>query len=303
MLLNTPLSRQIRLRHLRCFVAVSRQRSFVLAADTLGLTQPAISRSIRELEEILGHRLFDRSSHGAHLTDRGRIFLASAETGLLQILQGAQSVAGSQTPLKPITIGALPNVCSQFLPGVIQRFKQQEPDARIHIVPGANSDLLGRLRQGETDFVIGRLSSSDDMKGLLFEALYDEPLVFMVRSKHPLAKGYVTLRDALDFPLLLPPEGTIIRQEVSRFFAARGVSEPQNVIETTSSEFQRTYLAETDAVAVLPRGVLQLDLDQGSIVMLDISGDELVGPVGLTTNPAKELSEAAKALLAHIRTA
>lgn len=301
MKIESKISRKVRLRHLRCFVTVARNKSFHLAAVSLGLTQPAVSRSVRELEQILGHDLFDRKTRGAQLSDRGRIFLESAEAGLLHIMQGTDAVTGSASTGRVVRIGALPNVCSHFLPMIIKQFKKNDPDVCIEIAPGTNSELLDRLRRGEADFVIGRLSSSEDMKGLAFEALYDEPLVFVVRPNHPLTATKASLQDAISYPMLLPLKNTIIWQEIARFLASKSASSLRDVIETTSSEFQRTYLETTDSVAIIPRGVIQRDIEQGTLVELNVTGEELRGPVGLTTNPALQLNEAVQLLLTQIR--
>jgi len=219
-----------------------------------------------------------------------------------QIWQGAKAVIGDLGALEVIRIGALPNVCSQFLPKVVAAFKAELPQVRVVVSPGTNTGLLSGLRRGETDLVIGRLSSSEDMRGLVFEALYDEPLVFVVRPSHPLAvKKSASLQEALECPLVLPPEGTIIRQEVSRFLAGQGVGNLPDIIETTSSDFQRAYIASTGCVAVIPRGVVQSDLDSGEMVELGIGGGELFGPVGLTTNPEMKSAGAVAMFLQRVR--
>ena len=279
------VSRKLKLRQLRCFVTVAREKSFVAAAEALGLTQPAVSRSVRELEQTLGQDLFDRSKRGAELTMRGRAFLDAAEAGLLQILQGAKAVVGDVGAQEVVRVGALPNVCSQFLPDVVAAFKSEFPAVRFVIQTGTNMGLLSGLRLGETDLVIGRLSSSEDMRGLTFEALYDEPLVFVVRPAHPLAGRAASVEEVLDFPMMLPPEGTIIRQEASRFLARHGAGRLPDLVETTSSDFQRAYMISTDSVAVIPRGVVKRDIEAGALIELAVGQGELLGPVGLTTNP------------------
>ncbi|WP_305984461.1 LysR substrate-binding domain-containing protein [Roseibium sp. MMSF_3544] len=295
------LTSKIRLRQLRCFVVVARKKSFVQAAEELGLTQPAVSRSVRELEQVIGHNLFDRSQRGAQLTSRGRALMEAAELGLLQISQGIQEATTEVDLTETIRVGALPNVCSQFLPGVIRDFKAAFPDVTVSVIPGPNADLLSDLRSGKVDIVIGRLSTGDAMRGLVFEALFDEPLVFVVGQSHVLASGNATLEDVLEYPLMLPPPGTIIRQEVDRFLASQGVVKLRNVIETTSSEFQRAYLQCTDCVAAVPRGVVQQDLERGALIQLPFGEQELTGPVGLTTNPEIGRSQALSELLTRIR--
>ncbi|MEM7268732.1 MAG: LysR substrate-binding domain-containing protein [Pseudomonadota bacterium] len=295
------LASKVRIRQLRCFVFVARRRSFVAAADEMGLTQPAISRSVRELEQIIGGALFDRSLRGAQLTDKGKLLLEAAELGLLQISQGLNAASDNRDLLGVVRVGALPNVCSQFLPDIIRDFKSAHPEVTVRIVPGVNAELLAGLKRGETDMVIGRLSSSEDMRGLVFEALFDEPLIFVVRNDHPLTATTPALEDVLAYPMILPPDGTIIRQEASRFLAAQGVTHLANLIETTSSDFQRAYLQITDCVLLVPRGVVQRDVGAGRLSTLAIEERSLLGPVGLTLNPEAQIGEAAKRLCDLIR--
>lgn len=294
-------ARKIRLRHVRCFVTVARKKSFVLASEELGLTQPAVSRSVRELEQILGHQLFDRSTRGAELTPQGRDFFNAAESSLNQIWQGTSAVIGNLGAHEVVRIGALPNVCSQFLPSVIRQFKADAPHVRLVILPGTNADLLGRLRRNECDFVLGRLSTSDDMRGLVFEALYDEPLVFVVHSDHPLAGRNVTIEEVLGYQLLVPPEGTIIRQEMDRYLSGRGISQLSNSIETTSSDLQRACLRTSNMIAITPKGVVQNEVENGEFVCLPLDDAGLSGPVGLTTNPDLRPSPAVTHFMATIR--
>jgi len=281
------LYRKIRMRQLRCFVTVARKGSFVHAADELALTQPAVSRSVRELEQLIGVDLFDRSQRGAKLTHEGEQLLEAAELGLMQISQGVRAAATPDQAVDRLAIGALPNVCSQILPPIVAALKEAHPRSTIAIQPGTNADLLDGLRRGASDVVIGRLSHNSDMKGLSFEHLFDEPLIFVVDASHPLigADASLSLRAAMAYPFLLPPEGTIIRQEVNRFLILEGLSRPSNVIETTSSDFQRAYLRATDCVAVVPKGVVQPEIEKSELYPLPIQGEALSGPVGITTNP------------------
>lgn len=297
------IANKIKFRQLRCFVAVANLKSFVAAADALGLTQPAVSRSIKELESILGSDLFDRSTRGAELSKQGKDFFDAVEAGLVQISQGTKAVLGHLGSEEVIRIGALPNVCSQYLPKLIASFKADFPNIRVVVNTGTNAKLLSALRAAETDLVIGRLSTSDDMRGLVFEALFDEPLIFVVRKCHPLLAGSYTLADILQHPMVLPPKGTIIRQEADRFLAGRNIGKLLNTIETTSSDFQRAYVCDTDAVALLPSGVVLTELEIGLLVDLGIGHSDLSGPVGLTTNPEIRLGEAAQTLLKRIRQA
>ena len=110
-----------------------------------------------------------------------------------------------------------------------------------------------------------------------------------------------SLEELQRFPLLLPPEGTIIRHEIDRYLAGKGVPKPQNVVESTSSDFQRAYLLGSDCIAALPKGVIQSELDLGALVELPIGEGELKGPVGLTTNPMLVANGSVVEILNNIR--
>ncbi|MEM6637376.1 MAG: LysR substrate-binding domain-containing protein [Pseudomonadota bacterium] len=298
---HLDLTTKIRLRQLRCFVKVARKKSFVLASEELGLTQPAVSRSIKELELILGDTLFDRSARGAQLTERGTAFLDTAEAALLQINQGLQTFFTDADQTNQVRIGALPNVCSQVLPSVIASYKADFPLSKVAVFPGTNARLLEGLRRGETDLVIGRLSSSEDMRGLVFEALFDEPIIFVVRAEHEIEPETASLEDLQRYPLLLPTEGTVIRQEIDRFLAGHGITRPQNLVETTSSDFQRAYLTSSECLAAIPRGVVRADIERGVLKELPLAEGDLKGPVGLTVNPLSAHSGAVREFMQRIR--
>lgn len=114
---------KLRFRQIRCFLEVARRGSFMAAADVLGLTQPAVSRSIRELEATLNVALFDRSQRGALLTVHGRHLFDAAEAAMALLTEGmlaTQDMGGSRTLLR---IGALPNICGLTLPGIVADFQ------------------------------------------------------------------------------------------------------------------------------------------------------------------------------------
>ena len=113
---------QIRLRHLRTFIAIARQGGVGRAAEALNVTQPAVTRTLRELELALRADLVERDGRGVRLTARGQVFLRHAEIGLAAIRQGADAVApGAVTSLPPLRVGALPTVSARLMPGATGR--------------------------------------------------------------------------------------------------------------------------------------------------------------------------------------
>lgn len=293
---------RIKLRHLRCFLEVARRKSVVRAAESLHMTQPAVSRAIRELEETIGAPLFDRSRRGARLTGRGEMFLRHAAPGMALVNQGAALAGGRITEGEIVAFGSLPNVGAQFLPPVVDTFKRELPHAVLRVFSGSNVELLSRLRHGEISFVLGRLADPDSMQGLAFEPLYSEPLLFVVRTEHELASAASPAMADIDrFLVILPQPQTIIRAEVERFLLANAVSGFANVIETVSTEFALAFTTAHDAVWITPQGVVKNEIDAGRLVALPVGRDSLSGPVGLSFDPTRRPSMATERLLALLR--
>ncbi|MCT4372802.1 LysR family transcriptional regulator [Yangia mangrovi] len=294
---------RLRFRQVRCFLEVAQRGSFVAAADVLALTQPAVSRSIRELETTLDVTLFDRSQRGAVLTVHGRKLFDAAEAAMALLTEGLQATQDMGGSRELLRIGALPNVCGLTLPGIIEDFQRLYPHSTVRVVSGSNSELLARLRQGALDVVIGRLSDSTAMHGLSFQHLYDESIVFVVGTEHPLAQpgARVDLGTLLQEPMLAPIPGTIIRQELERFLVKSGFVTPDFAIESIDAGFNiKTIRAATHVVVTVEALVADASA-AGEVVILPISDETLKGPVGLTTVPGTQEGAALRTLLTMVR--
>ncbi|MCT7378291.1 LysR substrate-binding domain-containing protein [Chelativorans salis] len=171
------------------------QRSVSRAAERLHTAQPAVSRTLRELETEIGKPLFDRTSDGLILTEAGQRLYHFADTGMSHVAVGVAEASG-QGRSELVTLGALPNITRRVLPDVILQFKRIHPDVIVRLLTGTNVELLNKLRAGEVDFVIGRLSDPETMTGLSFEHLLYEIMAFAARAGHPLAgQEHVTLSE------------------------------------------------------------------------------------------------------------
>ena len=294
---------RLKIRHLNSLVAIAETGSLVRAADQLSITQPAVSKTLAELEDIVGRRLFERTPRGVKLTSAGRVLLRYAGSTLRSIREGLESISGETAAEAPtLLIGALPNVAATVLPPALLRFADHLPHARVTVRTGSNAQLIAALRQGVLDVVIGRLAEPSDMQGLTFEQLYMEPLVLVVRPRHELARRRrATAATLRDWRLVLPDAGTRIREAADRFFIASGMSLPQRTIETIDVSFGRSYVLQSDAVWCVPLGVVQDDLAQRTLVRLPIETRVTEGPVGLTQRVDRLPSEALQRLVEEVR--
>jgi LysR family pca operon transcriptional activator len=299
------LDRRVKYRHLQCFLEIARQRSVVKAAAALSVTQPAVSKTIRELEELLGVALFERRGRGVVLTRFGDVFLRYAGASVTALRQGIDSITRARASGgMAIKVGALPTVSTRVMPLAVSLFKQENTGTIVRVVTGENSVLLSQLRTGDLDLVVGRLADPELMTGLSFEHLYSERVSFVVRPGHPLLREKpFNLAGLTRFTVLMPTEGSIIRPLVDRFFVAHGTATIPDQIETVSMAFGRRYTRMTDAVWIISRGVIADDLADGVLVELPVESGETTGPVGLTTRADSPPSLPAVMLMQTIREA
>lgn len=286
---------RIRLRHIHCFVSVAQERNLGKAADKLRLSQPAISKTLAELESIVGVRLFERGRQGAQLTRDGKTFLTHA-LSVMQALDAAKNSVGMEQAPKEesVYLGALPTAAPDLLPMALNAFRSANPHARVAIQTATNSVLLEMLKAGEVDFVLGRMAEPQTMLGLSFELLYVEPLILAVRNGHPLcASGTVSLDKAVAFPLVVSTRGTIPRHNIENYLQARGLRLPANAIETISVSLGRLITRQSDCVWFTTTGTIREELESGSLVQLAVLSQGTEEPVGLFHRSEGRLPSAA----------
>lgn len=296
---------RIRLRHLHCFLAVAQERNLRKAADRLRLSQPAISKTLVELEDIVGKRLFERSRLGAQLTRDGETFLAHAVPVLEALDTAGKALAASSAPAnESVTIGALPSVAPDLLPAALQQYRRGYPQARIVIQTAANAPLLQMLKAGEVDCVLGRMADPQRMVGLAFELLYVEPLLLVVRPGHPLAgRTSPSLGEVTAFPLIVPPKGTIPRHNTESFLQSHGTGLPRNCTETLSVSVARLITLQSDAVWFTSAGAIRNELGERTLVQLNVRTDGTEEPVGLLHRSEGTLTPAVRDFMKLLREA
>lgn len=288
------IDNRIKFRHLQCFIEVVRQGGVVKAASHLSLTQPAVSKKIRELEDMLNVELLDRQKRGVVLTRHGEIFLRHALSSTSALHEGILSVErASNEAHPPISIGALPTVAARIMPAAIACFKQRMPNTSVNIITGPTPVLLDRLRVSELDVIIGRLAEPDQMQGLLFEQLYLERITIAVRPGHAaLVSGLDPFALLATYPVIMPAGDSIIHNSVERFLIAHGIALNKNQVETNSHAFGRAYVMDTDAVWLISRGAVVRDFEEGALIEVPVDTRDILGPVGFSRRVGADISDA-----------
>jgi LysR family pca operon transcriptional activator len=290
---------------LHTFVEVARQKSIGRAAEALSVSQPAVTKTIRELEEALGVAVFERDGRGIRITRYGEVFLRHAGAALTALRQGIDSVSQELfDSAPPIRLGALPTVSTRIMPRAMTAFLGEGTGSRVKVVTGENAVLMEQLRVGDLDLVVGRLAAPEKMTGFSFEHLYSEQIVFAVRAGHPLLAGKRSVFEGFaDYPVLMPSRGSIIRPSVEQFLITHGIANLPTQVETVSDAFGRAFVRASDAIWIISAGVVAADVEDGILATLPIDTNETRGPVGLTIRADAVLSTPLSILIQTIRQA
>lgn len=275
------LDPRIKLRHLSCFLEIAKAGALVRAADHLGITQPAASKTLKELEDILGQKLFERSGRGLQLNSAGAMFQKFVGVALADLERAEKSVKGGTAQRTRLAIGALPTAATGLVPRAALEFREQQPECVLRVSTGPNWLLLSQLREGSLDLVVGRMADPERMQGLTFEQLYLEDVIAVVGPNHP-RTGELQPEMLHEFPLVLPPKGAVIGTPVRSYLVSVGIDPEVRAFETVSLAFGRDIVSASDAIWFISRGVVAKELENGSLRTLPLNTPMGPGPVGIS---------------------
>jgi len=265
----------IDLRSLRHLLALAEHGGFGRAAAALRMTQPALSRSIKVLEEKIGASLFDRSSSGVTPTDEGRLLIQRARDLIAAADDLDRELVRRRIPGSgQLVVGAGPYPAETIVPAALSEFAPAHPRVRVRVlVRGDWDDLLRRLRARELDFFVAETSTLDGEHDLEVERLAPHPAYFIARAGHPLARrGTVRAEQTFEYPFValsrFPPR--ILQPMLSSQTEADAArwGRPFPAIELTSLAAVKRVLAKSDAIAPLTLPCVAEEIERGTLVVL-----------------------------------
>jgi DNA-binding transcriptional LysR family regulator len=285
----------VNLRQFQAFITVARLNSFTRAAALLHISQPALTKQVLQLEEVLGARLFDRNTRKVELTQIGKE-LAPVINQILAQIEGAvfntQELAAKNRGI--IRVAALPSICSTILPRAIAIFRETHPGISVVFQDVVAQRLLALVRAEEVDFGIGSLTARD--MDVRFSVLLSDRMVVAFPRGHALQKvKAVRLKDLAGQPLVLMAGESSVRKLVDEAFASIGA--------WIAPAFEATYMSTAAgivkaglALAILPSSALEM----GELVGLStrpITRPVITREIGVIEKPGRSLSPAAEVFL------
>jgi len=289
-------------RRLRHFLAVYDLRSIGQAAEKLYVTQPALSKSIRLLEQDLKVKLFDRTPLGVVPTVFGELLAQHAKVIRSEMRHAELEICNLRGAVKGhVSVGVGPSIAANLLPAATQRLRKARPGIHLTVIEGLVDQLIPALRRGEIDLAIGgwpRVADSD----LTAEVLTHDHVCVMCGPRHPLV-GHerVELGDLLEFPWALPPETQRWRQLLGETFLASGLPAPSPALVSNSAAYLRTVLFDSHFLSYLPLQGLPTAARASTLVALPCPGLTRRIEVTVTYRERAVLSPAAQAILSAMR--
>ena len=294
---------RVSIRQLRLVTTIAEVGSMVRAGEAVGMTQPAVTKAVRDLERSFGVTLFDRGNRGVTPTIYGEALVHHAQSVLAQVEHAAEEIddlahgAGGR-----VAIGTLLAASAWLLPSAISRLRVERPRVVIDVVEGTNDRLQPMLLRGDLDMVVGRLSEFRHRTGVHQEPIYSEEIAVLARPDHPLARrAHLNLADLQEADWILPPPETTLRRQLEKAFFDAGLDPPRCAVQSVSLLTNRLLLYDTDLIGAWPRGVAADELAHGRLAPLPVRLDDILWPVGVSTRKQTRLSPAAEALLSALR--
>lgn len=290
-------------RHFRMLVALDDLRHLGKVAQSLHVTQPAVSLALGDLEKGLGCKLFERTPKGMFPNTYGECLIRHARTILASLAQARDELHALQSGASgKVIVGALPAMRPGLLPKAMAMLKETSPLTMVAVHEGSMESMLPELRRGAVDLIVGRLIIRNTSSEISEETLYEGHNVVVVGPKHPLSRRrHLTWQELAKFPWVLPPVGSLSREPLENVLQRNGISMPANCVETMSIDVITGYLQLTSAIGLLSQVVARHYIEAGLLAQLPLGLPDPLRPIGVTWSRHRPQSPAVRSFMHCLR--
>lgn len=250
-------------------------------AQSLNVTQPAVSKQINELEQIAGAPIVTRERNRLFLTPVGERLAEHARLVLGQIDRAAFDLdAMASGASGPVQVGVVASVASILLPGAIRLFKRSAPRSNVAISEGHFVSLFPLLEAGQVDLLIARIWQPTALEGVDQTVLFREPVVVVSGNTHELESvDNMTWAQAVACPWIMPQANSVARRALDALFAGHGLATPSNVIASSALALNIELLRQTTALGLFPKSLARVYAARGDLVILPLDTEGLLSEV------------------------
>ena len=276
---------RLKLRDLHILLTVVQRGSMAKAAAELGISQPAVSKTIADMEHMFGVRLLDRGRSGIEPTAYGRVLVARGQAIFDELKHGVEELAFLADPtVGDLHIGSTESIAAGFLPAVIERFSREQPRIRLHVAQAVMSTLHYReLRERSIDLLLGRIPAPFEEDDLEADVVFNDDAVVVAGRRSRWARSRkLRLADLAGERWILPPADTLQGSLTPRIFRDSGCEMPQAPLTTLSIHLCCQLVASAQFVTMLPASVLSYG-NNSSLKILPIKFPLHQRPVAIVT--------------------
>jgi len=296
---------RLKTRQLLLLVALAEEGNIHRAAQVLNMSQPAASKLLKDLEDVLEVPLFERLPRGMRPTWYGETMIRHARVALASLNQAHDELQAAKAgQFGQVSIGAITSPALVVLPEAVKMVKTNHPDLRVSLQIETSDVLIEKLNQNKLDILVARLFAQHDKSDLRYEVLTEEPISVVARPGHPMLESKdLQLKDMADAGWIVPPAGSVLRHRFELMFQELGLRAPVNLIETGALLFTTKMLQQTDMLSVLSTDVSHYYATHGLLSILPIDLPCQMEAFGIITRRDRLLSPAAEVMLCAIRVA
>lgn len=293
------LSKRLKLQQLAIFEKVIVTGSILAASRELHMTQPAVSKSIHELEGHFNQALFTRSKHGVRLTEFGELLQRHSQSMLAELRFLADDMnAWASGVSGQVVVGTLISASARLLPSAVVRLRETAPDVNVTVRVGSNDVLFPELERGQVDIVVGLLPEESPNPRFNHVPLYEETLCAVVARHHPLAFDMtINVSELQDMAWIIPTPESAARRSAQLFFETTKMTMPKRVVESVSILTNLRLLLDSTMVALMPYVVAKQFVRSDMLNILPLGKGSPFGKVGYTVCTDRSPSAATQRLL------
>jgi LysR family transcriptional regulator, regulator of abg operon len=294
----------MKLSHLRDVLAVVELGSLRAAGRRLGIPQPLITRSIRQLEHELGASLFERHARGVRLTDIGKAFVRRAaivESELQRARDEVEQLKGQNTGQVSIALSAASVLA--ILPATLPSFHKRYPDALLKIAEALFQTVAQDLLDGRTDFYVGPFDRSNLSAQFSVEQLFDNRRLIVARRGHPLSNA-TSIADLAEAGWIRPTlSAQTSEADFESYLREMGIDRPRIVMHTRSALATLVAVLNSDLLSILPQQWLEFGPTAQGLATFDVIGPMAAAPICIVRRSDLPLTPMAEHLSDLIRRA
>ena len=293
------LQSRLKLQYLQVVAALDETRSVTRAAERLHITRAALSKTLAAVEDSLGVELYERTGTGLLPTPYG-VALARHARVILGDLLSAEEELGeiSAERNERLAVGAFFTAMPALLPQALARLARTAPRSVVTVREGNMFELLGGLRDGDFDLIVGRVMQDFVQQEVAVVGLYEEDMHAVCRAGHPLAHGRpVSWRDACAHPWILPPKESPMRRSFQARLRDEGVAPPAVIVEAMSVPFTFGLLASSETIAIMSTYATRAAMANGGFATLPLEVPPLPAPMGIAWRRDRPQSPLAASLI------